>query len=59
MTSLGKYDLLLKCKESEEILQRFKEFKTLIEFFSGHKIKTLRTDNGGEYTLDLFKRLCK
>lgn len=49
----------LKCKESEEILQRFKEFKTLIENFSEHKIKTLRIDNGGEYTSDLFKRFCK
>ena len=49
----------LKCKKSEEILQRFKEFKALTKFFSGHKIKTLRTDNGGEYTLDLFKKFCK
>ena len=49
----------LKCKESEEILQRFKEFKALTEFFLGHKIKTLRIDNGGEYTSDLFKRFCK
>ena len=49
----------LKCKESKEILKRFKEFKTLIENLSGHKIKTLRTDNGGEYTSDLFKRFCK
>ena len=49
----------LKCKESEEILKRFKEFKTSTENLSGHKIKTLRTDNGGEYTSDLFKRFCK
>ena len=49
----------LKCKESEEILKRFKEFKTLSENLSRHKIKTLRTDNGREYTLDLFKGFCK
>ena len=49
----------LKCKESEEILKRFKEFKTLTENLSGHKIKPLGTDNGGEYTLDLFKGFCK
>ena len=49
----------LKCKESEEILKRFKEFKTLTKNLSGRKIKTLRTNNGGEYTFDLFIRFCK
>ena len=49
----------LKCKESEEILKRSKGFKTLIENLSGHKIKTLRSDNGGEYTSNLFKDYCK
>ena len=38
----------LKWKESEEILKRFKEIKTLTENLSGHKIKTLRTSNGGD-----------
>lgn len=33
----------LKCKESEEILQRFKEFQTLTKNISRHKIKTLMT----------------
>ena len=46
-----------KCKQSEEILKRFKEFKILTENFSGHKIKTLTIDNGGEYTSDLFKKV--
>ena len=49
----------LKGKESEEILKRFKEFKTLTENLLGHKIKTLRIDNGGEYTSNLFKEFCK
>ena len=49
----------LKCKESKEILKRFKEFKTLTENLSGHKIKTLRTENGGEYTSDLFIEFCE
>ena len=50
---------LLKYKESEKILKRLKEFKTLTENLSGHKIRTLRTDNGGEYISDLFKGFCK
>ena len=50
---------LIKCKESEEILKRFKEFKFLNKNLSGHRIKTLRTNNGGEYTSDLFKEFCK
>ena len=36
----------LKCKEFEEILSKFKEFKTITEISSGKKIKVLRTDNG-------------
>ena len=49
----------LKCKESTEILKRFKEFKALTENFFGKKIKTLRTDNGKEYTSEIFKEFCK
>ena len=52
-------DLLLKVQRITRILKRLKEFKTLTENLSGRKIKTLRTDNGGEYTSDLFKRFCK
>lgn len=48
----------LKCKESREILKRFKEFKALTENFSGKKIKTLRIDNGKEYTSEIFKEFC-
>ena len=49
----------LKCKESKEILKRSKQFKTLTENLSRHESKTLRTDNGGEYTSYLFKDFCK
>lgn len=44
--SRTKWIYFFKCKESKEILKRFKEFKSLTENLSGHKIKTLRTDNG-------------
>ena len=48
----------LKLKESNEVLQKFKEFKPLVENHTGKKIKTLRSNNGGEYTSDIFKELC-
>ena len=37
-------------KHKGEVLQRFKEWKVLVEKASGRKIKILRSDNGGEYT---------
>ena len=40
----------LKTKESDEVLDRFKEFKSLVENQTGRRIKVLRSDNGGEYT---------
>jgi hypothetical protein len=41
---------LLKSKDSEEVLVKFQEFKAQIENLTGRKVKTLRSDNGGEYT---------
>ena len=40
----------LKSKESDEVLDKFREFRALVENQSGKKIKVLRLDNGGEYT---------
>ena len=37
-------------KAKSEVFEKFKEFKALIENLSDKKIKTLRSDNGGEYT---------
>jgi hypothetical protein len=39
---------LLKTKD--EVFSKFQEFKAEIENLTNKKIKTLRTDNGGEYT---------
>jgi hypothetical protein len=39
---------LLKTKD--EVFNKFQEFKAEIENLMNKKIKTLRTDNGGEYT---------
>jgi transposase InsO family protein len=44
------YSLRLK----SEVLERFKEWKALVENQSGHKVKVLRSDNGGEYTSKAF-----
>ena len=38
---------------------KFKEFKALIKNHTEKKIKTIRSDNGGEFTLNEFKELCK
>ena len=41
-------------KNKSEVLGKFKEFKALIENLSEKIIKTLRSDNGGEYTSNEF-----
>jgi hypothetical protein len=48
---------LLKTKE--EVFSKFQEFKAEIENLTNKKIKTLRTDNGGEYTSKEFVAFCK
>lgn len=48
----------LRSKESNEVLGRFKEFKALVENLSRKRIKVLRSDNGGEYTLGSFHDFC-
>lgn len=37
-------------KRKSEVYQRFREWKVLVEKATGRKVKTLRSDNGGEYT---------
>jgi hypothetical protein len=48
---------LLKTKD--EVFIKFQEFKAEIENLTNKKIKTLRTDNGGEYTSKEFVVFCK
>ena len=38
---------------------KFKEFKALVENISERKIKTLKSNNGGEYTSNEFGSFCK
>ena len=46
-------------KLKDEVFEKFKEFKALVENLSEKKIKILRSDNGGEYTSNEFKELCR
>jgi transposase InsO family protein len=46
-------------KSKDEVFNKFKEFKALIENLSKRNIKILRSNNGGEYTSKEFVNLCK
>ena len=46
-------------KNKDEVFNKFKEFKSLIENHTEKKIKTFRSDNGREFTSNEFKELCK
>ena len=46
-------------KKKDEVFERFKEFKALVENLSRKKIKILRLDNGGEFSSNEFKYFCK
>ena len=43
----------------DEVFSKFKEFKALFENHTKNNIKTFRSENGGEFTSNEFKRLCK
>ena len=46
-------------KHKHEVFRTFKEWKSLVENSSGHKVKVLRTDNGGEYMSTEFETFLK
>ena len=46
-------------KAKNEVFEKFKEFKALIENLSDKRIKTLWSDNGREYTSKEFESFCK
>ena len=46
-------------KNKDEVFNKFKEFKALIENHVEKNIKTFRLDNHREFTLNEFKELCK
>lgn len=48
---------LLKMKD--EAFQFFKNFRVKVEIETGEKIKTLKTDRGGEFLSNQFTKYCE
>jgi hypothetical protein len=58
------FDFFKRCwmypiRRKADVLVVFKTFKAGVELESKKKIKCLRIDNGGEYTIDEFDNLCQ
>lgn len=45
-------------KRKDEVFEVFKKFKSMVVRQSGHKLKVLKTDGGGEYVSNDFGRFC-
>lgn len=46
-------------KEKSEVFSKFKEFKEKVEREVDHKLRCLRTNNGGEFTSEEFSKYLK
>ena len=46
-------------QKKSETYSKFCEFKALVEKESGKQAKALRSDNGGEYISNEFKKFCR
>jgi len=46
-------------KQKSEVFERFHQYKALVEKQSGHYIKVLKTDRGGEYISNDFLCFCR
>ena len=71
-SSLSKYVYYVSCiddfsrktwiyfmKNKDEVFIKLKEFKALIKNYTKKKIKFFQSDNGGEFTSNEFKEICK
>lgn len=45
-------------KRKDELFEIFKKLKLMVERQSDHKIKTLKTNGGGEYVSNDFGKFC-
>ena len=45
-----RYTWIYVLKHKSQVFEKFLEWKALIEKSTGEMLKTLQTDNGGEYT---------
>ena len=55
----SRYSWVYTLKTKDQVFDRFLEWKALVKKASGKKLKTLRTDNGGEYTSTQFENYLK
>ena len=49
------YTCVYPLKTKDEVFEHFKEWQAEVENFTGCRVKTLRTDNGGEFTSNRFQ----
>ena len=54
-----RYIWVYPLKQKSDVFNQFLEWKSAAEKSSGHKVKTLRTDNGGEFTSTEFENYLK
>ena len=54
-----RYVWVYALKQKSEVFSKFCEWKAFVEKSSGHKLKTLRTDNGGEFMSNKFQDYLK
>lgn len=54
-----RYVWVFALKQKSEVFSKFCEWKALVEKSSGHKLKTLCTDNGGEFMSREFQNFLK
>jgi transposase InsO family protein len=57
--SISPTTLGICARRRDEVFNQFREFKALVENQTRTKIKVLRSYNGGEYTSNNFRNLCK
>ena len=55
----SRYVTVYMIKNKSEVLSKFKEFVSLMENLTEHRIKVLRSDNGGEYESREFTEYCQ
>jgi len=55
----SRYTVVYFIKKKSEVFEKFKEFEALVTNHFGCKIKTLRSDGGGEYTSAVFEQYLK
>lgn len=56
--NFSRFSWLYFLKRKSETLVKFKQFKSMIELQTSHRIKAIRSDNGGEYISQDFIRFC-